>query len=72
MVLEDSSLTNAGFGSNLTWNGKVECDASIMDGNTLNFGAVGAVAGVSNPVLIARHLCEKQSQGLACGRIPPW
>ncbi|GJM95560.1 hypothetical protein PR202_ga12312 [Eleusine coracana subsp. coracana] len=44
-VLEDDPITNAGRGSNLTESGHVECDASIMDGNTGSFGAVGAVQG---------------------------
>lgn len=71
-MLEDSPLTNAGYGSNLTWDGHVECDASVMDGSTLHFGAVGAVRGVKNPVKLAEHICKKQSCNvLALGRIPP-
>ncbi|XP_068329483.1 putative threonine aspartase isoform X2 [Pyrus communis] len=42
-VLEDDPSTNAGRGSNLTEDGRVECDASIMDGNSGVFGAVGAI-----------------------------
>lgn len=42
-VLEDDPSTNAGRGSNLTEDGHVECDASIMDGDSGAFGAVGAV-----------------------------
>lgn len=42
-LLEDDPSTNAGRGSNLTENGSVECDASIMDGKSGVFGAVGAV-----------------------------
>ena len=34
-----------GYGSNLTLDGRVECDASIMDGRTSDFGSVGAVSG---------------------------
>lgn len=42
-VLEDDPSTNAGRGSNLTEDGHVECDASIMEGDSGAFGAVGAV-----------------------------
>lgn len=71
IVLEDSPLTNAGYGSNLTLDGTVECDASVMDGSSLQFGAVGAVSGIKNPVLLAKRLCEQQSIKFAYGRIPP-
>lgn len=64
-------MTNAGFGSNLTLNGTVECDASVMDGSSLQFGAVGAVSGIKNPVLLAKRLCEQQSIKFPYGRIPP-
>jgi taspase (threonine aspartase 1) len=42
---QDDPITNAGRGSNLTESGHVECDASIMDGSTGSFGAVGAIQG---------------------------
>ncbi|KAK9498385.1 hypothetical protein O3M35_003031 [Rhynocoris fuscipes] len=57
-VLEDSELTNTGIGSNLTWDGTVECDASLMDGETLNFGGIGAVPNVKNPILAARKVFD--------------
>lgn len=44
-VLKDDPITNAGRGSNLTEDGSVECDASIMDGKSASFGAVGALPG---------------------------
>ncbi|XP_019543484.1 threonine aspartase 1 [Aedes albopictus] len=71
MTLENSCATNAGIGSNLTWNGQVECDACIMDGSTLQFGACSNVSDVKNPISLARHLCERQSKLLSFGRIPP-
>lgn len=71
IILENSPLTNAGFGSNLTLEGTVECDASVMDGTTLQFGAVGAVSGIKNPILLAKRLCEHQAVKIAYGRIPP-
>lgn len=70
-ILENSPLTNAGFGSNLTLNGIVECDASIMDGNNYNYGAIGAVCSIKNPIYLAKCLCESQKYKISHGRIPP-
>ncbi|KAJ1273526.1 hypothetical protein BS78_06G287700 [Paspalum vaginatum] len=71
-VLEDDPITNAGRGSNLTESGHVECDASIMDGSTGSFGAVGAIRGVKNPIQVALHLAKDQMTGSSLlGRIPP-
>lgn len=38
-----------GYGSNLTIDGTVECDAAIMDGRIGDFGSVGAVSGKAHP-----------------------
>ncbi|KAH1028138.1 hypothetical protein HUJ05_001528 [Dendroctonus ponderosae] len=38
-ITEDDPLTNAGFGSNLTLDGTVEGDASVMNGENLLFAA---------------------------------
>lgn len=46
ILMKDDPSTNAGRGSNLTEDGHVECDASIMDGDSGVFGAVGAVPGI--------------------------
>ncbi|XP_051000690.1 threonine aspartase 1 isoform X4 [Acomys russatus] len=70
--LEDSPFTNAGMGSNLNLLGEIECDASIMDGQSLNFGAVGALSGIKNPVSVANRLLREGQKGkLSAGRIPP-
>ncbi|CAG9863074.1 unnamed protein product [Phyllotreta striolata] len=71
VVLENDPLTNCGYGSNLTSDGTVENDASIMDGKTLNFGACGAVKKVKNPVELAYCLCVNQSNSMPLGLIPP-
>jgi beta-aspartyl-peptidase (threonine type) len=49
-LLEDDPAFNAGLGSVLTEEGTVEMDASVMDGETLKAGAVGAIRLVANPV----------------------
>ncbi|XP_021279520.1 putative threonine aspartase isoform X2 [Herrania umbratica] len=71
-VLEDDPSTNAGRGSNLTEDGNVECDASLMDGHSGTFGAVGAVPGVPNAIQIAALLVKEQMKGSSLlGRIAP-
>jgi beta-aspartyl-peptidase (threonine type) len=57
--LEDCPLFNAGRGSVFTADGTHEMDASIMDGKTLEAGAVAGVHGVKNPVSLARLVMEK-------------
>lgn len=57
-AMEDHPRFNAGYGSALTERGTVECDASIMEGDALQAGAVGAVSGVRNPIELARRIME--------------
>lgn len=58
IALENNPLFNAGTGSTLNSLGKVEMDAAIMDGATLRAGAVAAVAGIKNPISLARRIME--------------
>jgi beta-aspartyl-peptidase (threonine type) len=57
-AMEDHPRFNAGHGSALTEHGTVECDASIMEGDTLQAGAVGAVSGVRSAIGLARRILE--------------
>lgn len=57
-VMEDSDLFNAGRGSNFTTDGVVSMDASIMEGGTLEAGAVAGVTNVRSPIGLARHIME--------------
>lgn len=57
--MEDNPIFNAGKGGSLTERGETEFDAAIMDGKTLQAGAVGAVRYVKNPISLARAIMEK-------------
>lgn len=57
--LENNSLFNAGKGSVFTHTGTHEMDASIMNGKTLEAGAVSGVHNVKNPIVLARAVMEK-------------
>jgi beta-aspartyl-peptidase (threonine type) len=57
--LEDCPLFNAGRGSVFTHEGKNEMDAAIMDGESVNAGAVACVRNVKNPVKLARLVMER-------------
>jgi beta-aspartyl-peptidase (threonine type) len=58
-VLEDSPLFNAGKGAVLTSEGTAELDASIMNGATLQCGAVAGVKRIRNPISAARLVMEQ-------------
>ncbi|WP_076409726.1 isoaspartyl peptidase/L-asparaginase family protein [Shewanella sp. UCD-KL12] len=58
-VLENSPYFNAGKGAVYTHNGEHEMDASIMDGKTMNAGAVSGVKHIKNPIDLARLVMDK-------------
>src|SRR5579884_720443 len=57
-ALEDNPNFNAGTGSTLTAAGTVEMDAGMMEGHTLNVGAVASVERIKNPISLARKVLE--------------
>lgn len=59
VLMEDAPMFNAGKGAVFTRDGKNELDSSIMDGATLNAGAVAGVTRVKNPIKLARAVMEK-------------
>jgi beta-aspartyl-peptidase (threonine type) len=67
VLLEDDPAFNAGLGSVLTEDGVVELDASVMTGDSLAAGAVGAVRGVPNPVLLARAIMREGREVMLAG-----
>lgn len=58
VTLENFELFNAGKGSVFTNKGKHEMDASIMDGKTLDCGAVAGVRNIKNPVSLAKAVMQ--------------
>lgn len=66
-VLENNPLFNAGTGSTLNHEGRVETDAAIMDGAILKAGAVAAVSGIRNPIRLARAVMEHSPHILLAG-----
>lgn len=69
--LEDDPCSNAGYGSNLNTEGYVECDASLMDGDSLLFGCVGALSNIKNPIEVANHIVNRQKLPNPLGLIAP-
>ncbi len=67
VILEDSGLFNAGRGGSRNTDGKVELDASIMEGATLRAGGVACVSRIRNPILAARAVMEHSKHVLLAG-----
>lgn len=66
-VMEDSPLFNAGKGAVFTHDGSNELDASIMDGTTLNAGAVAGLKHIKNPIDLARDVMQKSEHVMLYG-----
>lgn len=66
-ILEDSPLFNAGKGAVYTFDGEHELDASIMNGKTLNAGAVSGVKTIKSPIALAEKVMEKSVHVMLSG-----
>lgn len=67
-VLENSPLFNAGKGAVFTYDAKNEMDASIMDGQSLNAGAVAGIGTVKNPITAALAVMQNSSHVMLSGK----
>lgn len=68
VILEDNILFNAGRGSVYTKDGLQEMDAAIMDGVSLNAGAVAGVRNIRNPILLAAEVLHNSNHVFLSGQ----
>ena len=68
VILEDNMLFNAGRGSVFTKKGVQEMDAAIMDGHTLEAGAVSGVRNVRNPIELATEVMRNSNHVFLSGK----
>src|SRR5438874_850492 len=68
VVMEDNVLFNAGRGSVFTKKGVQEMDAAIMDGSTLEAGAVTGVRNVRNPIELAMEVMRNSNHVFLSGK----
>ncbi|HEE0141480.1 TPA: beta-aspartyl-peptidase [Citrobacter youngae] len=66
-LLEECPLFNAGIGAVYTRDETHELDACVMDGNTLQAGAVAGVSHLRNPILAARLVMEHSPHVMMIG-----
>lgn len=67
VMMEDDPTFNCGTGSALSLDGRAEMDAAVML-DDLSCGAVAALEGVKNPILVARQVMEKTDHVLLVGQ----
>ena len=68
VVMEDNVLFNAGRGSVFTKKGVQEMDAAIMNGATLEAGAVAGVRNVRNPIMLATEVMLNSNHVFLSGK----
>lgn len=67
VAMEEDPALDAGVGSHLNRDGRVQLDAILMDGATLKAGAVAAVERIRNPIRLARLVLEKSEHMMLVG-----
>lgn len=67
MLMEDDPTFDAGMGSVLNCIGEIQMDAMLMEGRTLQMGAVASVNGVQNPIHLARLVLEETDHNMLVG-----
>ena len=67
-IMEESPLFNAGKGAVFTHEGVNELDASIMDGKTMNAGAVAGVTDVKSPIELAYKVMTNSNHVMLSGK----
>jgi beta-aspartyl-peptidase (threonine type) len=68
VILEDNLLFNAGRGSVFTKKGVQEMDAAIMDGHSMNAGAVAGIRNVRNPIELATEVMNNSNHVFLSGK----
>lgn len=67
VALEEDPVFDAGVGSHLNRDGRVQLDAILMDGQTLKSGAIAAVERIRNPIRLARKILEETQHMMFVG-----
>jgi len=67
-VEDDPAVNSVGFGGLGDATGRVTLDAAVMDGSTLNCGAVAGVENIRHVAALARRVMEKTPHLLLIGR----
>ncbi len=67
LVENDPAVDSVGYGGCPNIYGEMELDAALMDGTSMNIGAVAALKGFRHPIAIARLIMEKSKDSLLVG-----
>ncbi len=67
-VMEENPLFNSARGAVITSEGRAELDASFMDGETLNAGAVAGITNIKSPIAAAKLVMDSSVHVMMAGR----